>query len=75
LNAHNRTKKLNTLTNYIGVKKSGNKFCATIRKNNVNYYLGSFKTQEEAAIAYNEKATELYGSFANLNTIPNQINV
>jgi hypothetical protein len=36
-----------------------------------SFYLGSFDTPELAAIAYNNKALELYGEFAALNTIPN----
>jgi hypothetical protein len=32
--------------------------------------LGYYATPEEAAIAYNKKATELFGEFANLNKIP-----
>lgn len=33
------------------------------------FNLGSFETEEEAAIAYNNKASELYGEFARLNVI------
>lgn len=32
-------------------------------------YLGRFSTEEEAAIAYNEKAVEIYGENANLNKV------
>lgn len=31
--------------------------------------VGSIKTQEEAALAYNKAAIELYGEFANLNKV------
>jgi hypothetical protein len=71
LNAHNRTKKENTLTNYIGVRISGNKFYGQIQKEGKKYYLGRFKTQKEAALAYNKKALELYGEEANLNILEN----
>ena len=34
-----------------------------------NIYLGMYKTKEEAALAYNKKAIELFGEFAQLNII------
>lgn len=42
---------------------------AQIGKDSVHYYLGYFSTEDEAAAAYNAKALELYGEFANLNVI------
>jgi hypothetical protein len=33
------------------------------------YYLGLFKTEIDAALAYNKKALELYGDNAKLNII------
>jgi hypothetical protein len=32
-------------------------------------YLGTFATEEEAAIAYNKAASELHGSYAFLNAL------
>ena len=46
-----------------------NPFTAYIQKDFKTYYLGSFKDAESAAIAYNNKALELFGEFAYLNTI------
>jgi len=45
------------------------KWIAQIFVNGKLHYLGSFLTPEEAAAAYNTKATELCGEFARLNTI------
>ena len=49
----------------------GRKKCwqAIIVANGVRHYLGNFYTQEEAAKAYNEAATELFGEFACLNEV------
>ena len=58
-------------TKYIGVSQNGNNWAAVIRKKNIAYHLGTFQTQKEAALAYNEKAVELYGSSKKLNIIIN----
>jgi len=42
---------------------------AYIGINGKNMYLGFFKTQEEAALAYNKAAIEYHGEFANINEI------
>lgn len=42
-------------------------------KNSKHYYIELYKTENEAVIVYNDKATELYGTFANLNIIKDQI--
>lgn len=52
---------------YKGVSRKRHKWRARIHKNEVEYYLGVFKTQEEAAKAYDKKALDLYGSYADLN--------
>ena len=50
------------IPDYQGVSrsKSGNRFEATITCNGIQYYLGSFRTAEAAALAYNSKALELF---------------
>lgn len=42
-------------------------YFSRIIKHGKRYYLGSFHTKEEAAMAYDKKAIELHGEFANLN--------
>ena len=42
---------------------------AVATKDKIKYYLGYFKTEEEAALAYNVKTKELYTNFASLNII------
>lgn len=37
------------------------------------HYLGRYKTENEAAIAYNKAATQYFGEFANLNLIEENI--
>ena len=49
-------------------KKSGG-WRARVCKDQKSYYIGAFKTQQEAFIAYNKKAIELFGEFASLNAL------
>ena len=66
----NRKRKDNT-SGYKGVwihKKTQLSY-AEIAKEGKRYRLGCFKTPQEAALAYNKKAKELYGEFAYQNKI------
>lgn len=47
----------------------GRQWSAIIYKEGKGFYLGCFSREEDAAIAYNEKAKELYGDFAYQNII------
>ena len=42
---------------------------AKIKLHGIYYWLGYFKSEEEAAIAYNWAAIQKYGKFANLNIV------
>jgi flagellar basal body rod protein FlgF len=72
LNNHNRTKSKKASSKYFGVSIKGNKWASVITCNGEKYYLGIFENQIDAAKAYNEKATELYGENANLNIFDDQ---
>ena len=57
-------------TTYIGVRyepKNQHKWHSIIKYNWKNYYLGSFTKEEDAALAYDRKALELYGPDATVN--------
>lgn len=55
---------------YRGVRTGNGRFIARIRHGGTEYYIGRYDTAEEAALAYDRKAVELYGTDANLNVIP-----
>ena len=71
LNNANSKKRINGLQKYKGVTKSRKNlkkpYLAQIVYRGQSYYLGYYKTAEEAALAYNKKAKELFGEFARLN--------
>jgi len=71
-NSMNAKKAANKSSIYKGVcfHKREKKWYAYIRKNYKLISLGYFNEEIEAAKAYNEKAKELFGEFANLNAIP-----
>lgn len=54
---------------YKGVNKSGKNWRAEIRINRQGIYLGTFKTEIEAMLAYNEAAIKYFGEFAKLNEV------
>jgi len=72
-NNHNRTKLKNASSKYYGVSysKSSNLWQSEITRDGTKYYLGKYKNEIDAAIAYNNKAVELYGDNANINIINN----
>lgn len=54
---------------YKGVYRCYKRWVAQITLNYKRHYLGIYKTEEEAALAYNKAAVELFGEFARLNQI------
>jgi len=52
---------------YLGVTKHYKQYRASIQTNKIIYRIGCFSTEEEAARAYDIKAKELHGEFANFN--------
>jgi len=78
-NCMNRGKQKNNMSGYKGVsyRKKGKDmineyqkpWIASISFNGKNILFDYYKTKEEAALAYNKKAPELFGKFAVLNII------
>jgi len=72
-NCFNRAGKKNTTSKYKGVYKytRGNciRWCASINYGGKCLFHGYFKNEDEAALAYNKKAAEMFGEFAFVNII------
>jgi hypothetical protein len=54
---------------YKGVSEKRDGYQVSVAKNGKRHWVGSFKTIKEAALAYNKKATELFGEFASVNEV------
>lgn len=67
----NRGAIIKSKSGYKGVRKIKNRWTARISTDGKEFFLGSFLTKEEAALAYNKKAKELFGDFSCLNEINN----
>ena len=70
-NCRNKSSLVGSSSKFLGVSKYGkhNKWRARIVVSRKEKHLGSFDTQEEAALAYNKGAIELFGEFANINNV------
>ena len=64
-----RNRKTTSKTGYTGVYQENKKFRAIITIGGKAVHIGMFNTPEEAAEAYNSKATEIYGEDARLNKV------
>lgn len=70
-NCANRTSRKGATSKYLGVHRQKKSWIAQIKPiGGKGYYIGSFKTEEEAAMAYNEEARRVHGEFARLNKVP-----
>lgn len=67
--AHNKRKRGGCVSEYIGVSRNGKKWVGVVCKDMKKYRSGRHETEEEAALAYNRMATDLYGEKAQLNVI------
>ena len=70
-NRRNRTKSKGMSSKYKGVAFRSNRqiWTSTIIVNGKNIYLGYFKNENDAALAYNKAAIKHFGEFAKLNKI------
>lgn len=70
-NNANRSAQINSSSKFLGVSwiENRKKWAASICKNSHRINLGNFKNEIDAALAYNKKAIELHGEFANLNKV------
>lgn len=68
-NSHNKKKAPGAASKYYGVSRNGKNWGVRIIFKGITYHCGTFKKELEAAKAYNNKAIELYGEFANLNDL------
>jgi len=70
-NRANSEKRTPASSKYKGVRfdKKSKKWMVRISCNNIRKYLGSYKTEDEAAMIYNEQAKLLFGEFAKLNQV------
>ena len=60
---------INVPIKYIGVSKHGKKWQARIKVKGVKTTIGTYDLASQAAIAYNERAKELRGDKAKINTV------
>lgn len=65
----NASKKKRCSSKYKGVtwNKDANLWVAQIKRNKKNYNLGSYKKEEDAALAYQKKAVQFFGGYAYSN--------
>lgn len=68
-NARNARKVAKATSCYKGVWADRNKWRSQIMVNGTRLPLGTYNSEEHAALAYNEKAKELFGEFAVLNEV------
>lgn len=76
-NMYNKVSAKNSSSKYKGVSLCRSKYkdrvylawMAEISREGKKFYLGRFKNEDEAALAYNNAAVQLHGEFARLNVL------
>ena len=72
-NMKNTTPRVGGNSKYLGVsfkkQRTFKMYVAQIQCDKKKYHIGYYETEKEAALAYNKRALELFGEFANLNII------
>lgn len=70
-NCMNRHKNTDNSSGYKGVtsRKNGKYYEANIKLDGKKFYIGNYNNKNDAALAYNKKALELFGEFAFVNVI------
>lgn len=74
-NHANRPSKKGSVSKYKGVRhippssRAKKEWIAELRINNKTVYLGNYKTEIEAALAYDDKAIEIFGEYALVNRV------
>lgn len=70
-NHMNMKKRSDNRSGYVGVgwNSTANKWRSRIKMNGKEIHLGLFSNVKDAALAYNAKAIELFGDFAQLNEV------
>ena len=63
------TKKSSSIYKGVSLNKKLNKWVANITKDYKTIYIGLFKNETDAALAYNQKAKQFYGEYALLNNV------
>jgi hypothetical protein len=63
-NMMNRKKRADSKSAYKGISKVKNSWIAEIWFEKKRHYLGSFKSEHDAGLAYQEAAKKIYGNFA-----------
>lgn len=63
------TKATSSIYKGVVYRKGINRYTCEIMKNRKRHYIGCFKTEMEAALAYNEQARKMFGEFAFLNDV------
>lgn len=68
-NNRNSTSRRGSSSRYIGVSAYRERWKAQIQLSGCKKSLGTFSCEQDAALAYNRAARELFGEFANLNPV------